>query len=134
CRNTKSLPSEEAKGEKCDQCQAPMVIKSGRLGRFLACTRYPECRGTKSLPRGNKRLEIPKDWAEACDKCAKPLRIRYGRRGGFIACSGYPDCKNTRRFPKEWYKDLKTEGEGAAPAEGDGREEAGEGESEPAES
>ncbi|HYF01050.1 MAG TPA: type I DNA topoisomerase [Planctomycetota bacterium] len=134
CRNTKSLPSEEAKGEKCDQCQAPMVIKSGRLGRFLACTRYPECRGTKSLPRGNKRLEIPKDWAEACDKCTKPLRIRYGRRGGFIACSGYPDCKNTRRFPKEWYKDLKQEGEGAPPAESDGREEAGESEGEPTES
>lgn len=111
CRNTKSLPSEEAKGEKCDLCQSPMVIKSGRLGRFLACTRYPECRGTKSLPRGNKRLEIPKDWKEDCEKCGKPLRIRYGRRGGFIACSGYPDCKNTRRFPKEWYKEIKPDGE-----------------------
>jgi DNA topoisomerase I len=114
CKNTKSLPSEEAKGEKCDQCQSPMVIKSGRLGRFLACTRYPDCRGTRSLPRGNKRLEIPKDWKEDCEKCAKPFRIRYGRRGGFIACSGYPDCKNTRRFPKEWYKDIKPEGESTA--------------------
>ena len=66
------------------------------------------------MPRGNKRLEIPKDWKEDCEKCGKPLRIRYGRRGGFIACSGYPDCKNTRRFPKEWYKDLKPEGEQAA--------------------
>jgi len=116
CKNTKSLPSEEAKGEKCDQCQAPMVIKSGRLGRFLACTRYPDCRGTRSLPRGNKRLEIPKDWKEDCEKCGKPFRIRYGRRGGFIACSGYPDCKNTRRFPKDWYKDIKPEGESAAEA------------------
>jgi DNA topoisomerase-1 len=93
-----------------------MVIKSGRLGRFLACTRYPDCRGTRSLPRGNKRLEIPKDWKEDCEKCGKPFRIRYGRRGGFIACSGYPDCKNTRRFPKEWYKDIKPEGESAAEA------------------
>jgi len=115
CKNTKSLPSEEAKGEKCDQCQSPMVIKSGRLGRFLACTRYPDCRGTRSLPRGNKRLEIPKDWKEDCEKCGKPFRIRYGRRGGFIACSGYPDCKNTRRFPKEWYKDIKPDGESATP-------------------
>jgi DNA topoisomerase-1 len=114
CRSTKSLPSEEAKGEKCDLCQAPMVIKSGRLGRFLACTKYPECRGTKSLPRGNKRLEIPKDWKEDCEKCGKPFRVRYGRRGGFIACTGFPDCKNTRRFPKEWYKDIKAEGEAAA--------------------
>jgi DNA topoisomerase-1 len=139
CRNTKSLPSEEAKGEKCDQCGAPMVIKSGRLGRFLACTRYPDCRGTKSLPRGNKRLEIPKDWAENCEKCGKAFRILYGRRGGFIACSGYPDCKNTRRFPKEWYKELKPEGEASAPAEAaesaegaEGREEPGEAESDAA--
>jgi DNA topoisomerase-1 len=117
CRSTKSLPSEEAKGEKCDLCQAPMVIKSGRLGRFLACTKYPECRGTKSLPRGNKRLEIPKDWKEDCEKCGKPFRVRYGRRGGFIACTGFPDCKNTRRFPKEWYKDIKSEGEAAASTE-----------------
>jgi DNA topoisomerase-1 len=114
CRSTKSLPSEEAKGEKCDLCQAPMVIKSGRLGRFLACTKYPECRGTKSLPRGNKRLEIPKEWKEDCEKCGKPFRVRYGRRGGFIACTGFPDCKNTRRFPKEWYKDIKPEGEASA--------------------
>jgi DNA topoisomerase-1 len=125
CHSTKSLPSEEAKGEKCDLCQAPMVVKSGRLGRFLACTRYPDCRGTRSLPRGNKRIEIPKEWKEDCDKCGKPLRVRYGRRGGFIACSGYPDCKNTRRFPKDWSKELKPEGEGAAAppdssAEGDG--------------
>jgi DNA topoisomerase-1 len=101
CKNTKSLPSEEAKGEKCDQCQSPMVIKSGRLGRFLACTRYPDCRGTRSLPRGNKRLEIPKDWKEDCEKCGKPFRIRYGRRGGFIACSGYPDCKYIKKVEKK---------------------------------
>jgi ssDNA-binding Zn-finger/Zn-ribbon topoisomerase 1 len=113
-----------------------MVIKSGRLGRFLACTRYPDCRGTRSLPRGNKRLEIPKDWKEDCDKCGKPMRIRYGRRGGFIACTGYPDCKNTKRFPKEWYKDVsKPEGaEAPADAAGDnGKEEPGEAETDPAE-
>ncbi|HVR86469.1 MAG TPA: topoisomerase DNA-binding C4 zinc finger domain-containing protein, partial [Planctomycetota bacterium] len=108
CENTKSLPSGEAKGETCDLCQSPMRIKSGRLGRFLACTRYPDCRGTRSLPRGNKRLEIPKDWKEDCEKCGKPFRIRYGRRGGFIACSSYPGCKNTRRFPKDWYRDIRT--------------------------
>ncbi len=106
CRSTKSLPSEEAKGEKCDLCGTPMTVKSGRMGRFLACTRYPDCRGTRSLPRGNKRLEIPKDFKEDCDKCGKPIRVRYGRRGGFLACSGYPECKNTKRFPRDWYKDV----------------------------
>ncbi len=117
CRNTKSLPSEEAKGETCPECEAPMVVKSGRLGRFLACTRYPDCRGTKSLPRGNKRLEIPKDYKEDCTKCGSPIIVRYGRRGGFLACSGYPNCRNTKRFPKEWYKEIKPAGEEEAPKE-----------------
>ena len=35
--------------ELCPECGAPMVIRWGRRGRFLACTRFPECRGTSSL-------------------------------------------------------------------------------------
>ena len=111
CRSTKPLASEEFEGETCDLCQSPMGVKSGRRGRFLACSKYPECRGARSLPRRIKGLEIPKGWKEICDKCGKPLRIRYGRRGGFIACSAYPDCKNTRRFPREWYKEVRAEGD-----------------------
>jgi DNA topoisomerase-1 len=99
-----STASEGNPSETCDLCQAPMVVKPGKRGRFLACTRYPECKGARSLPRRIKGLEIPKGWKEDCDKCGKPLRIRYGRRGGFIACAGYPVCKNTRRFPRVWYK------------------------------
>ena len=42
--------------EKCQLCGAPMVIKTGRFGEFLACTRYPECKGTRSIPLGH---EVP---------------------------------------------------------------------------
>jgi ssDNA-binding Zn-finger/Zn-ribbon topoisomerase 1 len=28
-----------------------MVVRSGRRGRFAACSGYPQCKFTKSLPR-----------------------------------------------------------------------------------
>jgi ssDNA-binding Zn-finger/Zn-ribbon topoisomerase 1 len=35
----------------CDECSQPMVIRTGRRGRFLGCSGYPKCKGTKELPR-----------------------------------------------------------------------------------
>ncbi|MFA6346241.1 MAG: topoisomerase DNA-binding C4 zinc finger domain-containing protein, partial [Syntrophales bacterium] len=28
----------------CDTCGKPMALKTGRFGKFLGCTGYPECR------------------------------------------------------------------------------------------
>ncbi len=97
-----------------------MTVKSGRFGRFLACTKYPECKGTRPLSRGKKRLRVPEGWTQVCDKCGKTMVIRHSRRGPFIACPGYPDCKNTMRIPKEWMVDpeaASAPGETAAEAE-----------------
>jgi DNA topoisomerase-1 len=33
--------------QKCPKCGKPMVVKTGRYGKFLACSGYPECRTTK---------------------------------------------------------------------------------------
>ena len=72
-----------------------MVIRSGRRGKFLACTAYPKCRNTRPLPGEQPRPE-PELINEACEKCGEPLAIKVGRRGKFIACTGYPKCKNAR--------------------------------------
>ena len=42
---------DEPTDEVCEKCGRPMVIKWGRLGRFLACSGFPKCRNTKSLPQ-----------------------------------------------------------------------------------
>ena len=34
----------------CEKCGSPMLIRSGRFGRFMACSAYPECKTTKKLP------------------------------------------------------------------------------------
>ena len=36
----------------CEKCGKPMVKKLGRFGYFLACTGFPECRNTRSIPLG----------------------------------------------------------------------------------
>jgi DNA topoisomerase-1 len=85
---------------KCDKCGAPMVIKYGRSGEFLACSGYPECNNTKDFKRDEKGQiqiqdrEIQTD--KICDRCGRPMVIKKGRFGEFLACSGYPECRNTK--------------------------------------
>ena len=40
--------------EKCEKCGSPMVVKTGRFGKFIACSAYPECKTTKPLALGVK--------------------------------------------------------------------------------
>jgi DNA topoisomerase-1 len=45
---------KEASDEKCPECGSPMVLKYGRFGKFLACSKYPECKTTKKIYRYSK--------------------------------------------------------------------------------
>lgn len=38
-----------AEGETCDLCKRPMQVRWNRFGRFLGCSGYPECRGTRPI-------------------------------------------------------------------------------------
>jgi DNA topoisomerase-1 len=78
--------AEEAEqtGESCPSCAKPMVIKSGRYGRFLACSDYPSCKTTKALSTG---VACP---AEGCDGELLERRSKRGRV--FYSCSNYPEC------------------------------------------
>ena len=40
---------DEPAGEDCEVCGAPMVIKMGRYGKFMACSNFPDCRNTKAI-------------------------------------------------------------------------------------
>lgn len=76
---------EAAKGEQCPKCSSPMVVKRGRFGVFLACSRYPDCKGTKP---------IVKSTGVACPRCQKGELVEKRTRRGkiFYGCSRYPDC------------------------------------------
>lgn len=84
---------------KCELCGSDMEIKVGRFGRFLACTKYPECKNIKSLKdfsKNNDKEDGNKQVDEKCPKCGSQLLIRSSRYGKFIGCSNYPTCNYTR--------------------------------------
>ncbi len=88
----KIKPEPEPTDIKCDLCGAPMVIREGKYGRFLACSNYPRCKNTK--PLNEEQTDIK------CDVCGAPMVIRYSKKGTkFLACSNYPECKNTKPYP-----------------------------------
>ena len=91
----------EETDEVCEKCGQPMAIKTGRFGRFLACTAYPKCRNTKDMG-DNPGTPFEEATEEVCEKCERPMVIRTGRYGRFLACTGYNaeenPCDNRRNI------------------------------------
>ena len=79
---------------QCPECGKPMLIRWGRRGRFLACSGFPECKGTRPLE--GEEQEAPQESEEKCPECESPMRIKTGRFGRFLACSRYPECKGRK--------------------------------------
>ena len=82
----------EIADEKCPLCGGKLIVKWGRLGRYMACEHDPDCRFTKTADKDTDHIK------EKCELCGKPMVVKAGRFGRFIACSGYPDCKNSKPF------------------------------------
>jgi len=92
---------DEDIGVVCDECGAPMRVRSGKRGKFLGCSNYPRCKGTKPMSaaiEAGYQPPQPEKLDEECPECGKPLVVREGKRGKFIACTGYPKCKYTRDY------------------------------------
>ena len=88
---------EEESDELCEKCNAKMIIKWGRYGRFLGCSNYPECRNIKRLTEDDAPPPEVEPTDETCNKCGSPMVIKTSRAGGkFLACTGYPKCRNAR--------------------------------------
>ncbi|MBU0540230.1 topoisomerase DNA-binding C4 zinc finger domain-containing protein, partial [Patescibacteria group bacterium] len=99
-KKEKELEAEtqkEAEGEVCPKCGKSMVVKRGRFGKFLACSNYPECKGTKPLAGEAKRPE-PEPTDEKCEKCGAMMVKKVGRYGPFLSCSKYPECKTIKNI------------------------------------
>jgi DNA topoisomerase I len=92
CRNTKEytrnadgsltiVSTTRPSDQICPTCGSPMVIKRGRFGEFLACSRYPECKTTSPMSLG---VDCPKEG------CGGYLTEKRSRRGKvFFGCSNY---------------------------------------------
>jgi DNA topoisomerase-1 len=84
----------------CPQCGSPMVYRFGRNGRFLSCSKYPECKYAAPIDR-NGVMTVPEVTDIACPKCGEPMLRRRGRFGPFLSCQKYPACDGIMNFDKK---------------------------------
>ncbi|OGF26228.1 DNA topoisomerase I [Candidatus Falkowbacteria bacterium RIFOXYB2_FULL_47_14] len=101
-KKTDIMPEEKSE-EVCDKCGAPMIIKTGRYGKYLACSAFPDCKNIKSLKnkddaqKNEKIAELEEKYKdEVCDKCGAKMAVKNGRFGPFLGCSAYPKCKTIK--------------------------------------
>ena len=74
------IPTDEI----CEKCGRPMVIKSGRYGKFVACSGFPECRNAHPLVKDTGGL-CPLDGGHMLVRKSAKGRVYYG-------CSNFPKC------------------------------------------
>ena len=74
------IPTDEI----CEKCGRPMVIKSGRYGKFVACSGFPECRNAHPHVKDTGGL-CPLDGGHMLVRKSSKGRVYYG-------CSNYPKC------------------------------------------
>ena len=74
------IPTDEI----CEKCGRPMVIKSGRYGKFVACSGFPECPNAHPLVKDTGGL-CPLDGGHMLVRKSAKGRVYYG-------CSNYPKC------------------------------------------
>jgi DNA topoisomerase-1 len=95
----KELEGPKETGEMCPLCGdkkgksggGKLVLREGRFGSFISCSRYPKCKFIKEDEEEKKKKMTDVE----CPTCKKGFMMeRRGRFGIFYSCSNYPDCKN----------------------------------------
>ncbi len=82
---TASTDGDELTDIICEKCGRPMVRKTGKYGKYLACSGYPECSNIVS--------ESEQEISETrCPKCGTNMVVKSGKYGKFLACPNYPEC------------------------------------------
>ena len=104
CAGARKLDGSEMQGPKetgelCPVCGektgknggGKLVVREGKFGMFISCSRYPKCKFIKEDEEEKKK----KMTGVTCPMCQKgEMMERRGRFGIFYSCSNYPDCKN----------------------------------------
>ena len=69
----------------CEKCEKPMMKKLGRFGYFLACSGFPECKNTKSIPLADCPMS-------GCNGKIVARKKQGGKGKEFYGCTNYPEC------------------------------------------
>jgi DNA topoisomerase I len=77
---TKPAPKEY----RCAKCGSDLVYRFGKNGRFLSCSRYPECDFAAPVDREGRPRKA--EYVDVrCPKTGRPMVRRTGRFGPFLA-------------------------------------------------
>ncbi len=84
----KQTPEPVMTDEICPKCGKQMMIKTGRFGKFLACSGFPDCKSTKTINDETKKTGVK------CPQCDQAeLVMKKTKRGKiFYGCPNWPDC------------------------------------------
>ena len=84
----KQTPEPVMTDEICPKCGKRMIIKTGRFGKFLACSGFPDCKSTKTINDETKKTGVK------CPQCNQAeLVMKKTKRGKiFYGCPNWPDC------------------------------------------
>jgi DNA topoisomerase-1 len=96
-KNAKRVKIEVEKlGRKCPDCdKGELVVRTGRFGKFISCSLFPECKHTEKYL---EKIGIK------CPDCKEGEVIikKTGKGRKFFGCSRYPECKYASwRNPKK---------------------------------
>ncbi len=102
---------ESLRDRTCPECGKPLKVRVSKMGRFLGCTGYPECRYTLDLSDPENPQETEDEFAEGetCEECGGRMKIVHYGNSTFLGCENYPECKHTRPILSERIKELAAE-------------------------
>lgn len=80
-----STDGDELTDIMCEKCGHPMIRRTGKYGKYLACSNYPACSNIVS----ESETEVSE---MRCPKCGDNMIVKSGKFGKFLACPNYPDC------------------------------------------
>lgn len=83
--------------EKCPKCGSPMVVKISRYGKFLSCSKYPECDGMLGMEK-EEALSLDENKYELGPKTddGRDYVLKNSKYGKFWAHPDYPKVKDTK--------------------------------------
>jgi DNA topoisomerase-1 len=81
---------------------APMVLRNGRFGPFIATGEYTKGDFVLNVDKktgGLKFPSVPPLLTELeCNKCESKLNLRTGKRGPWLGCSRFPKCRGRGKW------------------------------------
>ncbi len=94
----KKMHEIEETDKLCPECGKPLIIRTGRFGRFYACSGFPACKHTETV---EQKTENGPQQQIVCPQCNEGTIVskHTKKRKIFYGCSRYPGCTFAL-----WYK------------------------------